>query len=169
MLKIHRILLISDASSTCFVNKFWFPQISWKYCCYTVTSGIFQISWSNLLAVQWISTFSWNSKRFSKNKKRITTTTTTNMPLLELRQYKNDWIAWRNFFCFEIGALFHSPVCTVSLKARQFQNKQISSSRSYIVFTKESKGEWPSLGRYFQNCSFLPANVYILWRQKIVS
>ena len=42
--------------------------------------------------------------------------------LLELRQYKNDWLPEE--VCFEIEALLN--VCTVRENARQFQNKHIS-------------------------------------------
>ena len=50
---------------------------------------------------------------------------------LELRQNKNEWIAGRNLFVLKLARF--ALVCTVSEKARQFQNKQISSGNPVVL------------------------------------
>ena len=57
---------------------------------------------------------------------------------LELTQYKNDWIAWRNLFVLKLARFFTH--CTGEWKSAPISkqtNFSRQSSRSYIVLTLE--------------------------------
>ena len=49
----------------------------------------------------------------------------------ELRYYKNDWLAWKKLFVLKLARFLLTV--QISEKARQFQNKQISSGIPVVL------------------------------------
>ena len=75
--------------------------------------------------------FSWKWWKF-KYKGSLMCFRTNLSNALELRQCKNDWIAWRIFFVLKL-ARFFTRLYRVSEKAHQFQNKEISSGNLVVL------------------------------------